>query len=290
MAQPCIGVVGLGQIGLQVALRLLAEGHDVIGFRRSGSPELEAAGGRLAGSAREVAEVCETVIQCLPSEAALEDAGFGPAGVLRAARPGLTVIELSTYPVETKLRYNAALVDAGADFVEVEVSGPPPLVVARKAALFAAGDEGTVERVVPLLEKITGPVLFVGPIGSAFALKLVANHLVAVNTAATAEAMALADALGVDPERTIEVIGKSAGGSVMFSLRAPMMADGTTEAGLGPVQTLSKYLDYIRQTSEAVALDLTLFDAADTLYRRALETGLGDHDIAVVHQLVGRRA
>lgn len=288
MTQSCIGVVGLGQIGLQVALRLLEEGHDVVGFRRSGSPELEAAGGRLAGSAREVAAACETVIQCLPGEEALEDAGFGPAGVLSAARPGLTVIELSTYPVETKLRYCNALVAAGADFVEVEVSGPPPMVIARKAALFAAGDESTVNRVTPLLEKITGPVLFVGPIGSAFALKLVANHLVAVHTAAAAEAMALAEALGVDPDKTIDVIGKSAGGSVMFGLRAPMMASGKTEAGPGPVQTLSKYLDYIRQSSETVALDLTLFDAADALYRRALADGLGDHDIAVVHRLVTR--
>lgn len=286
MTTQTIGLVGLGQIGMAAARKLLAAGHPVIGFRRSGCDELVAAGGQAAVSAAAVAGAADVVIQCLPGDAALEEAGFGTDGVLSAARPGLTVIELSTYPLPLKERYRDALAARGARLIEVEVSGLPQMVEAGTAALFVGATPDEFAQAEPILAAISGPVLHVGEFGAALAMKLVANHLVAVNTVAAAEAMALAGKLGLDLGLTASVIAKSAGGSVMFAQRAPRMASGQTLPAPGPVDTLAKYLKMIAAANAETGLTLPLFDLSKAIYAQAQAQGLGAHDIAVVHRLM----
>lgn len=98
------------------------------------------------------------------------------------------------------------------------------------------------ERCKPVLEAITAYHFHLGEIGSAVAMKLIANTLVAIHTLAAAEAMNLGARAGFNPHRVAEVIKQGAGNSAMFTIRAPMMAARSFSPAPGPFNTLHKYL------------------------------------------------
>ena len=97
-----VGLIGLGKMGLPIARNLMERGFEVTGYRRSGSPELAAAGGTVAGSAAEVAAAADVLLSIVPDAAAVEEIIAGPAGTLTALRPGTVHIEMSTIDIGHK--------------------------------------------------------------------------------------------------------------------------------------------------------------------------------------------
>src|SRR6266487_5885715 len=94
-----VGVIGLGKMGMPIARNLAERGFEIIGYRRSGSPELLAAGGSVAGSPAEVAERADVLLSILPDAAAVDVVVCGAAGTLTALRAGTVHIEMSTIDV-----------------------------------------------------------------------------------------------------------------------------------------------------------------------------------------------
>ena len=284
---PAVAMIGLGNIGLPAARRLLEAGHAVHGYRRSPCPELVEAGGTFHGSAAEATTASDLVFQCLPGEPALRASGLGENGVVSAAREGQIVVELGTYTADVKREYRDALAARGAILVEAEVSGTPDLLAAGKAALFVGTDPDTFARVAPLLKTLSPATIPVGDFGAALSMKLVANLLVATHTAVAAEAIALGEALGLDGRRIVDVIGKSPAASDMFRIRAPRMIARDYLPAPGPIATLAKYLDLIGDAGDAHGLSIPAFRAAKRAYEEAAEAGLAEHDIAVLREWVG---
>jgi 3-hydroxyisobutyrate dehydrogenase len=137
-----------------------------------------------------------------------------------------------------------------------------------------------------LLEAITAHHFHLGEIGSAVAMKLIANTLVAVHTLAAAEAMNLGARAGFNPHRVAEVIRQGAGSSTMFAIRAPMMAARSFSPAPGPFNTLHKYLLMGADMARDLGCATPLFSAAAPYFERALEGGMGEEDIAAVIKLL----
>lgn len=274
------GHIGLGQIGLPAAMATLEAGFRAVGYRRTrGALDgFVAAGGEAATSARAVAEAADVVLQCLPSvdafRAVMDE-------IVPALRPGQVVVELSTYPLDDKRRQAERVAERGAVLLDGEVSGTPEMVAARRAVVFVGGDAGAFETARPVLETL-GMAFHLGPFGAATKMKLVANHLVAVNTMAAAEAMALATKAGLDPHQVVKVIAPGAGGSKMFEVRAPRMADRKYLPAPGPITTLEKYLHLAREMAEAAGCATPMLDLATEHYLAAIEAGRGHEDLAVM--------
>jgi 3-hydroxyisobutyrate dehydrogenase-like beta-hydroxyacid dehydrogenase len=81
-----VGVIGLGQMGLPIAVNLIGRGFQVTGYRRSGSPELQAAGGTVGASAAEVAAGADVLLSIVPTAEDVEEIITGPAGTLKTAK------------------------------------------------------------------------------------------------------------------------------------------------------------------------------------------------------------
>ena len=285
-ALPPLGLIGIGQLGLPVARNLLQAGYTVSGYRRSAAPEFEAAGGQRLGTPGEVTRACQILLLCLPDEAARRSALDGADGVLAQLQPGQIVIELGTYSRQFKLEQAQRLGERGARVLEAEVSGSPPMVSARKAAIYVGGQADLLEQCKPVLHAITENQFHLGPYGSAVSMKLIANYLLTIHTLAAAEAMNMGARAGFDPALVAKVIAQGAGNSTMFTIRAPMMAERKFSPAPGPFNTLEKYLDL----GEAMARDLgcasPLFDTAAPYFRRALSQGMGEQDISAVIALI----
>jgi 3-hydroxyisobutyrate dehydrogenase-like beta-hydroxyacid dehydrogenase len=204
-----IGFVGVGKIGMPISENLIKSGYRVLGFRRSSLAEFEKIGGVPAKSAADVGAQCDIVFSCLPSTAALDDAMQGPNGLIKSARPGQTIVELGSHPVPDKKRQIAPLKEKGASFIDGEVSGTPGMVSARKAVIYLAGDAEGAKKAERVVSGFADSCIYFGEFGAASRVKLINNLLVAINIAATAEAMALGLKAGVDVPLMIKAVAAS---------------------------------------------------------------------------------
>ena len=257
-----IGFVGVGKIGMPISENLIKSGRRVVGYRRSSLAEFEKIGGVPARSAADVGAQADIVFSCLPSSEALEDVVQGPKGLVHSARPGQVIIELGSHPVPVKERQIAPLQQKGAAFIDGEVSGTPGMVSARKGVIYLAGDAEACKKAESVVAGFADSCLYFGPFGAASRVKLVNNLLVAINIAATAEAMALGLKAGVDVPLMIKAIATGSGGSTQFGIRAPWMAERRFLPVQGTVPALQHYFHMIGEFADNVGVATPLLDRA----------------------------
>jgi len=278
-----VGIVGVGLLGHAVASRLRAAGHGVVGHDvlPDRVAALVALGGQAAPSAAAVAEAADPVCTLLPSLAAVEAAILGPGGVLAGARPGRTLVQMSTIsPALTeRLAHEAAA--RGVPFLDCPVSGTSAMVARGEGILLVGGEAAVFARWRPLLETILPRALHVGRAGQAMVVKLAANLLVGLHTAAAAEALTLVRKAGLDPGAVLEILTASAGTSRMLELRGPMIVKQEFPAQM-KLTLFLKDLALILESGTQSGAALPLTALAQRLFAAAEADGHGGEDLAVI--------
>ena len=281
-----VGLIGIGKIGLPIAENLIKGGYRVLGYRRTSMAEFEKAGGIPAKSPAEVGAEADIVLSCLPSAEALDEVVTGKRGLVHSARAGQIVVELGSHLIPDKERQIAPLAAKGAIFLDGEVGGTPGMVVARKAVIYLAGEERAARKAEPVARAISDIVHYFGPFGAASKVKLINNLLVAVHMAATGEAMALGLKAGVDPELMIKAVASGSGGSTQFAIRAPWMAQRRFLPAQGTAIGISHYFGLIGDLADRLGVATPMLDRATELYQRCIDMGLGEHDNAVMVDVI----
>jgi 3-hydroxyisobutyrate dehydrogenase-like beta-hydroxyacid dehydrogenase len=281
-----VGFIGVGKIGLPISQNLINSGYRVVGYRRGSLAEFEKIGGVPARSPVEVGAQADIVFSCLPSEEALAEVVQGPRGLVHSARPGQIVVELGSYPVTVKARQIAPLAAKGAVFLDGEVSGTPGMVLARKGVIYLAGDEQACRKIEPVVAGFADSCIYFGAFGAASRVKLINNLLVAINIAATAEAMALGLKAGVDVPLMIRAIATGSGGSTQFGIRAPWMAERRFKPPQGTIPGLQHYIEMIGEFADGVGVATPLLDRTAELFDRFVAMGLADCDGAAMVDVI----
>ncbi|WP_405932434.1 NAD(P)-dependent oxidoreductase [Streptomyces sp. NBC_00827] len=189
-----IAFLGLGHMGAPMARQLLASGHPLTVWNRTAAKAepLVAGGATLAATPAEAVRDADVVITMLAGPAALDAVADT---VVPELRPGAYWLEMSTVGPDV-IRELAARLKDGVTLVDVPVAGSTDRAAAGRLGILAGGDVAGVEHVLAHF----GTVTRTGPLGSGAALKLVVNASVVGGVALVAEAMRLADALGVDED------------------------------------------------------------------------------------------
>jgi len=278
-----IGIVGLGLLGHAIASRLIKAGHTVIGFDvlPDRVSALAAMGGTPASSAAAVAQSAEAVCTLLPSLATAEAAILGAGGILAGARPDLAVIQMSTISPTLTERLAREVTARGLGFLDCPVSGTSSMVERGDGIFFVGGDRALFARWQPVLESVLARAVLVGRVGQAMVLKLVANLLVALNSAAAAEALTLARKAGLDLSLALDVLNASAAASSMLKVRGPMIVRGEFPAQM-KLDLFMKDIHLMQEAATAVGAPLPFTDLAERLYAAAQAQGHGGEDLAVV--------
>jgi 3-hydroxyisobutyrate dehydrogenase-like beta-hydroxyacid dehydrogenase len=278
-----VGVVGLGLLGHAVATRLRGAGHAVVGHDIVSAcvERLVALGGTGAKSAAEVARGSEIVCTLLPSLAAVEEVILGADGVTAGARPGQAICQMSTISPALTERLARETAARGLTFLDCPISGTSGMVAQGHGVIFVGGDRTAYERWRPLLQSILPSAVHIGTAGQAMLLKLVANLLVALNSAAAAEALAMARRGGLDPQVVLDTLKTGAATSRMLDVRGPMMVSGEFPAQM-KLDLFMKDLHLIQEAAGTVGARLPLTDVAERLYAAAQGAGHGAEDLAVV--------
>jgi L-threonate 2-dehydrogenase len=221
----------------------------------------------------------------LPSAAAVEEVA---RAIAHSGQSPRIVVELSTLAIADKLRFENILKTAGHIALDCPLSGTGAQARRRDLVVYASGDGASIARCAELFADFAKQSADLGAFGNGSRMKFVANHLVAIHNVAAAEAMILAQRAGLDPKLVVEMIGPGAGGSRMFQMRAPMMAEGVYQPATMKVSTWKKDMAIIAEFADAIGCTTPLFTLTQPVYAEAMAMGLGDHDTAAVFEVLKR--
>jgi 3-hydroxyisobutyrate dehydrogenase len=285
-------VVGIGNMGLAMALRLHECGVDV--RVRDVDPTREAlaaeAGIAALPSPEALGAACGCVIVAVVDAAQCEVVLFGADGAAAAMPAGGCVMLCPTIaPADTE-RVAQRLAAHGLDCIDAPMSGGPARARSGRMSLMVACAEAVYERHRRLIETLSDKVFRLGArIGDGARVKLVNNLLAAINLAGAAEALALAERLGLDPARTLDVIEQSSGQSWIGSdrLRRAIAGDLAPRA-----HTTLLHKDTRLALGMAASADFPapLGTQAAARFARACESGWAGFDDASLFELARRGA
>jgi len=278
-----IAVVGVGLLGSAVASRLLAGGFTVTGYdtRPDQMAGLASRGLKTASSLSDAAAGAEAVFTILPSLDSVEAAFLGAGGLLGIVPRTATLIQMSTVSPTLTRRLAAAADAAGIGFLDAPMSGTSAMVERGDCTIFAGGDAAVVEACRPVFAAIGKSTIHVGPAGSASLAKLAANLLVALNTAALAEALVLGAKGGLAPQVLLDILKDSAGGSRMVDVRGPLMVAHRFEPQM-KLELFLKDLRLMLEEAQRLGVALPLTSLTQQLCTATVAAGRGGEDLAVL--------
>ena len=286
-----VAVLGLGAMGLPMAARLASEltvhGFDIAENRLALAAET---GVVRCESARAAALGADAVLVVVRNGEQLDEVLFGAAGVADVLARGSVVILGSTVGTESIPATVARLAAYGVDLVDAPLSGGPVRAGEGDLLIVVGAAPEALEQARPVLDLLASTLTIVGDKpGDGQALKTVNQLLCGVHIAAAAEALALADALGLDPARTLAALEVGAAGSFMLSNRGPRILSAYDDAGapvLSRLDIFVKDMGIVGKATRAAGLASPLAAAAEQLYLLGQAQGLGAADDSAVIKVV----
>jgi 3-hydroxyisobutyrate dehydrogenase-like beta-hydroxyacid dehydrogenase len=285
-----VGFIGLGIMGAPMAGRLLAAGHRVTVYNRTGSraEPLVAAGARQARSPREAAAGAEVVISIVTDSPDAEAVLLGPEGAAAGAAPDTLVVDMSTIAPDTARAIGRRLGERGLRFLDAPVTGGD--VGAREGTLsiLVGGAAADLERARPLFAALGKRVTHCGPVGAGQTVKACNQILCALNMVGVTEALHLAQASGIDQRVMLEALGPGAGGSWALDKLGPRIAAGDFAPGF-MVRLIQKDLRIVDGMARAAGLPLEGAALAARNFADNEAHGEGELGTQAMYRVVARR-
>lgn len=278
--------LGLGQMGAPMARRMVEAGHDVVAWNRSEGrdSELVEAGAERAPTPRDAVATTDVTLTMLATPTAVMDVLFGENGAA-AALAGKTLIEMSTVGTDLVLEVAAKLPEA-AVMIDAPVLGSVPQATDGSLKIFVGSDEETFEDHVDLLSALGTPI-HLGPLGAGASMKLVVNSTLGAVMSAAGEALALADVLGLDHDKVVDVLkGSPVGPTIERKLD---LIESDSYPPNFKLELALKDLDLVVAAAEARGLELRIAAGAKEWYAQAEGEGLGSLDYSAVVSTIRRR-
>jgi 3-hydroxyisobutyrate dehydrogenase-like beta-hydroxyacid dehydrogenase len=277
-------------MGHPMAARLLAAGAPLTIWNRSAGrgDDLVAQGARRARTPSDAVYDAEVVLTMLSDPAALQQVLAAPDGVLKTLRRSTLVIDCSTVGPATARGTAAQCAARGAVFVDAPVLGSVPAAEQGTLTIFVGGATTDVERARGILTHLGGNVVHTGETGSASALKLVMNLLVAGQTELMAEAFLLAERAGLSRDIVSDALAGSVFASAFVGYKAPQLL----ERRFTPLFTtalLIKDLDLALDLARMHDLSLPGVRAVREAYGTSAAAGRSDEDFSAVIASLDRR-
>ena len=275
------GFIGLGAMGAPMAKRIVSAGFDLSVFdvRPENADPLVDLGATRAGSPREAAEGAEALVLMVVNAEQAENALFGEDGASETLSPKSAVVLMSTIGPEAVRGIEGRLAGRGAKLLDAPVSGGVARAERGDLLIMAGGPPDLFEEVRPLLAAMGSTVAHCGgSVGDGQSVKLVNQLLCGVHIAAAGEALAYAEALGLDPRSVFETIRHGAANSFMLEDRGERMLGREFVPAKSALDIFVKDMGLVRLAAGEQGFRTPLADAAHRLYQVGSSLGLGEED------------
>lgn len=285
-----IGFIGLGNMGLPMAINLLKAGYAVTGFDlvQSQLDAFVAAGGKAAPNANAAAANADVVMTMLPASKHVEGLYLGESGLLATANPKAILMDCSTISPKVAQAVANAAQAKGFAMVDAPVSGGTAGAQAGTLTFMVGGEQSVVECVRPILEKMGKNIFHAGRSGAGQTVKVCNNMLLGIQMLGTCEALRLGIANGLDPKVLSDIMSKSSGRNWALELYNPcpgvmenVPASRAYSGGFG-VDLMLKDMGLATENAQALDSSVPMAKLAEQLYEAHSKAGNGQLDFSSV--------
>ncbi|STX27655.1 3-hydroxyisobutyrate dehydrogenase [Legionella beliardensis] len=291
-----IGFVGLGHMGLPMAMNLIKVGHEVTGYdlQQAALDQLTAAGGIAATHLRQAAQQQDIIITMLQTGAQVKEVCLSEEGLYAAAGVSTLHIDCSTIDVATCHYLNQQAEQYHLMMIDAPVSGGVTGAKAATLTFMVGGQDTAFEQAKPLLEAMGKRIFHTGPAGSGQAAKICNNMILGISMIAISEAFILAEKLGLRAEKLFEVVNSSSGQCWALSHYVPVPgilpqvpANQDYQAGFTAAMMLKDLL-LSQQAAEKVNVETMLGQQATNIYQQFNQDGFGQLDFSAIIKTIKR--
>ena len=289
-----ITFIGLGNMGLPMALNLVTAGHDVTGFDLSDDAKaaLRDAGGASAETLSEAVGVAEIVVSMLPAGAHVDSVYTGDDGVLAHAPKGALLIDSSTIDVDTARKVAGAAAQAGFEMVDAPVSGGVGGAAAGTLTFMVGGTEAGFAAAKPVLDIMGGNIFHAGASGNGQVAKICNNMLLGISMIGTAEAFLLGEKLGLEAQTLFDISSTASGQCWSMTSYCPAPgpvptspANNDYQPGFAAAMMLKDLL-LSQEAADSAAAATPMGQRATELYAQMAEAGHGDMDFSGIMRIL----
>ena len=286
-----VGFIGLGNMGGGMAANLAKKGHDVRAFDLSAAAldAAKAAGCLPVASARDAADGAEAVVTMLPAGAHVAQVYAESLGDVAM---DTVLIDCSTIDLATARRIASEAAARGIAAVDAPVSGGIAAAQAGTLTFMVGGPAAAFERARPFLEDMGKAVIHAGDSGAGQVAKMCNNLILGATMAATCEAFALAEKLGLDAQTFYDISSKATGQSWSMTSYCPVPgvgpespADRDYQGGFAGALML-KDLELAMAAADGAAAQVPMGTRARDLYRQFVEAGQGGLDFSGIIRML----
>lgn len=280
-----IGFIGLGTMGMPMAVNLLKNEYTLFVYNRTKDKalELQTLGATVASSPAQVAREADVVFTMVSNDQALLDIVFGAEGLLEGVRPGMTIIDCSTVAPETSRKVYAELGAHFADYLDAPVTGSKPAAESGSLTFMVGGREEVYKEQEDLFEVLGKGSLYLGESGSGSYAKLAHNTIVGINLVGFVEGLSIAAKSGIDPEKFLEIVASGGGNSRQAELKGPKVINRDFSNQFSTALML-KDLQLAQRLTAGIQLPTPMLNAAASVFQMGLAKGLADEDLSSVIQ------
>jgi len=276
-----VGFLGLGNMGLGMARRLIDAGHSLTVWNRTPAKAkpLADAGARIAASPREAAEGAEAVFGMVADDNASRAVWLGKDGALAAkTAPNAFAIECSTLSHDFVLELAPQVRAKGMRYIDCPVTGVPAMAAKGELVLLVGADKAELAAAEPFLKPLSIEIIHFGAVGTGTVYKLLGNTMGAVQIAALAEGLLIAEAAGLDLKTVDYAISKGA-----MASRQVVRNSGFMTKGLHEPKTFSGALRHKDARcglalAKKLGVAVPIYQAGTEAFTRQIDAGLGDEN------------
>jgi 3-hydroxyisobutyrate dehydrogenase-like beta-hydroxyacid dehydrogenase len=283
--KPRIAFIGLGTMGLPMAMNLARAGFSLSVYNRSAgrAEQLLELGAEVARSPREAASGSEIVITMLTGSDAVEQVLFGPEG---AAVGGQQLfVDMSTTGPAAARRIAGRLSALGARFVDAPVSGSRLPAETAELVVLAGGAEADVAELDPMFQALARKVIHAGPVGMGQTLKVVLNGLGCQHLMAFASMLRLGERAGLDREILVEAFTSGAFSTPAYVAKRSRVLARRYEDPDFVLELVLRDAVLCQELQRELAIPMPSHQAAHAEVERAVSHGLGKGDLFGVERL-----
>jgi len=286
------GYLGIGNMGLPMAGRLMDAGHQltVYDIREEAMRPLLERQARRASSPKDLADQCEIVFVSLPTLAAFRAVAMGDDGLTKGTKMKL-MVNTCTVGVPFVQEMVDAMAAQGVTVVDCPISGGPPGARAGTLSVMVSGDPAAVEKIRPMISPWGRTLTVAGDKpGAAQVLKLTNNILSAVALAATSEAFVMGAKGGLDPEIMLKAINAGSGQNSATQAKFPLAVLTRSFDFGAEMHILMKDIDLAIAQGENLGVPMWVCQAARLVFKHAMFQGAAKEDLTAIVKYVERGA
>ena len=284
-----IAFIGLGLMGQGMANNLLKCGHELTVWNRS-SDKVQAlvdAGAKTARSPAQAVQGAEVIITIVGDDAASQSVWLGEDGILSGDIPPHAIaIESTTISRDWMEKLGTQCIEAGLRFLDCPVTGGPAGAESGQLSLLIGGEAETVTAAEPVLNAYAKKIFHFGPVGTGTAYKLIVNSVGAVQVAALAEAMIVADKAGLDVNTVAEALCSGSVASRVVGSNAQKMASDNHDEVAFATKWRAKDVAYGAALSDSLGCTTEIFRHVASVFQRATEAGLGEANESAILRIL----